>query len=184
MKNRKEAKRASDPLYIKPVEKRKIIKVRPFNMANFSGGSGYLVFSLIYQLFALIPATLIIWLVSLVRLPKDENGETDRKRAGKRFYAVSIPFSVILIVVASVFAFENNYGTFAEYWLEVIIISLVPTLGAFFILRRCHREIVNGGNTAVMIFISLAGIIGVVALVFFFCGLILDPIMTEMAGGY
>lgn len=30
-------------------EKKKILKVRPFNMANYSGGSGYLIFSIFFS---------------------------------------------------------------------------------------------------------------------------------------
>lgn len=51
-------------------EKSKILKIRPFNMADFSGGSGYLVFSLLYQAMAIFPAMVLIWAGSLIKLPK------------------------------------------------------------------------------------------------------------------
>ena len=101
-------------------DKSKILKIRPFNMANFSGGSGYLVFSLIYQAMAIIPAMIIIWFFSLIKLPKNETGEIEQAKAGKHFYYISVPVSVILIIIATVFAFVSNYGTFTEYWFEII----------------------------------------------------------------
>lgn len=149
-------------------EKRRILKVRPFNMANFSGGSGYLVFSLIYQAFAILPASLIIWFLTLVKLPKNEDGSKDLYKAGKRFYAVAIPFSIVLIIIATVLAFSFNYGTFLEYWFEVIFISLVPSLCTFFILRHFHKKVVLGESTLASILISLVLIIIVLVLAFAF----------------
>lgn len=129
-------------------EHRKILKVRPFNMANFSGGSGYLVFSLIYQFFAVLPAIAIIWIASLVKLPKDkESNVIDIKRAEKRYYAVSIPICTAIIIIGTVMAFVCNYGTFAEYWIEVLFIALVPGISLFFILRFFHSILVNKANS-------------------------------------
>lgn len=99
-------------------EKSKILKIRPFNMANFSGGSGYLVFSLLYQAMAIFPAMVLIWAGSLIKLPKNDDGETVKERAGKRFYCVSVPFTVVLIIFAAVLAFITNYGTFLNIGLK------------------------------------------------------------------
>lgn len=162
-------------------EKRRIIKVRPFNMANFSGGSGYLIFSLIYQAFAILPAALIIWAISLIKLPKNEDGETDVYRAGKRFYAVAIPFSVILIVIAAVLAVITNYGTFLEYWFEIFIITFAPTLCAFFIIRHFHLRVVSGAKVLPSILISLGLIVAALIALLLLCAFVIDPILTDIS---
>lgn len=65
-------------------EKRRILKVRPFNMANFSGGSGYLVFSLIYQAMAILPAMIIIWATSLISLKKNKKKKILIQKGSKK----------------------------------------------------------------------------------------------------
>ncbi len=161
-------------------EKGRILKVRPFNMANFSGGSGYLVFSLIYQAMAILPAMIIIWFFSLIRLPKNDTGEIEQAKAGKRFYYISVPISVILIIIATVFAFVSNYGTFLEYGFEVILIALVPTVSAFFIIRKCHQKVVGGSNAFKMILVSFIGVFAVLAVTFVLCMFMIDPILTGL----
>lgn len=163
-------------------EKNKILKVRPFNMANFSGGSGYLVFSVLYQAVAIFPAMVLIWFASLIKLPKNDAGEIDKERAGKRFYFISIPISVILIIIATVFAFTMNYGTFFEYWFEVILVVLVPTVSTFFILKICHRAVVGGIKAIKMILVSFAGVFAVIIATFIICAFLIDPILTSIIG--
>ena len=160
-------------------EKSKILKIRPFNMANFSGGSGYLVFSLLYQAMAIFPAMVLIWAGSLIKLPKNDDGETVKERAGKRFYCISVPFTVVLIIFAAVLAFITNYGTFFEYWFEVILIVLAPTLSAFFIIQRCHKEVIDGKNVFTMIFVSFISVFAVLAVTFLLCVFVIDPILTS-----
>lgn len=162
-------------------EKNKILKVRPFNMANFSGGSGYLVFSVLYQTAAILPGMVFIWLASLIKLSKNEAGETDEGKACKRFYFVSVPVSVVLILIAAVLAFSFNYGTFQEYWFEIILIVLAPSVSAFFILKKCHKEIINGRSTWKMILASFVGVISVLTATLFLCWLVIDPILTSLA---
>lgn len=92
-------------------EKRRILKIRPFNMANFSGGSGYLVFSIIYQAMAVLPAICL-----------------------------------------------------------------------YFIVRFCHKQIIerNMGIApmiALSVFLTAIALLGIMAI----CGLLIDPILTEIA---
>lgn len=148
-------------------------------MANFSGGSGYLVFSVIYQAAAILPAMILIWFASLIKLPKNVIDEIDEEKAGKRFYFVSVPVSVILIIIATVLAFVTNYGTFSEYWFEVILIALLPTISTFFILRKCHKEVINGKKTITMILISFISVIFVLVATMLLCGCVIDPIIES-----
>lgn len=164
-------------------EKRKILKVRPFNMANFSGGSGYLVFSLIYQAVAILPAMIIIWFSSLLKLPKHYGYEViDTDKAAQRYYAVSIPICVVLIVIGIALACYSNYGTFREYWIEILFVGITPTVCLFFIMRFCHKKIVADGKSVVsMVVLSLVLMVFVLLGVLLISGLILDPILTSIA---
>ncbi|MCM1115645.1 MAG: hypothetical protein NC397_09135 [Clostridium sp.] len=163
-------------------EKCKILKIRPFNMANFSGGSGYLVFSVIYQAAAILPAMAIIWLVSLLKLPKYHNSDViDTDKAAKRFYAISIPLSVILIIVGIILACSFNYGDFSQYWIEILFVGIAPTICLFFIMRFCHKKIVEEYcNTAPMILLSIGLTIAVLIVTLCISGLIIDPILTSL----
>lgn len=163
-------------------EKRKILKVRPFNMANFSGGSGYLVFSVIYQALAIFPAMVIIWLASLIKLPKDYSFDVvDTDKAAKRYYAVSIPMCIILIGIGIFLACDFNYGTFFEYGIEALFVGITPAVCMFFIMRSCHRKIVAGdSSTASMIALSVVLMVAVLLGVLFISALILDPILTSI----
>lgn len=167
----------------KDKEKRKILKVRPFNMANFSGGSGYLVFSVIYQAMAILPAMIIIWFTSLIKLPKLENSdEFDYDKAVKRYNIISIPLCIIIAIFGVIMACIGNYGTFEEYWIEIFIIGLVPAICLYFIVRFCHRQIIehNAGIApmiALSVFLTALALVGIMA----FCGALIDPILTEIA---
>lgn len=166
-------------------EKRKILKVRPFNMANFSGGSGYLVFSVIYQALAIFPAMVIIWLASLIKLPKHFGYDVvDTDKAAKRYYAVSIPMCIILIGIGIFLACYSNYGTFFEYGIEVLFVGITPALCMFFIMRSCHRKIVAGDSSMVsMIVLSVVLMVAVLLGTLLISALILDPILTSIFEG-
>ncbi len=164
-------------------EKRKILKVRPFNMANFSGGSGYLVFSIIYQAMAMLPAMIIIWLASLIKLPQlEDSNEIDSDRAVKRYNIISIPLCIIISIVGVIMAYTSNYGTFSEYWIEILIIGIVPAICLYFIVRFCHRQIIESNKgiapmIALSVFLTAMTLIGIML----FCGGFIDPILTEIA---
>lgn len=164
-------------------EKRKILRVRPFNMANFSGGSGYLVFSIIYQAMAMLPAMIIIWFASLIKLPKLENSdEFDCDKAVRRYNAVSIPLCIIIAIFGIIMACISNYGTFMEYWIEILFIGIVPAICLLFIIRYCHKQIIEH-NAGIAKMIALSVVYTMIALIgiLLICAGIIDPILTEIA---
>ncbi len=162
-------------------EKCRIIKVRPFNMANFSGGSGYLLFSLIYQAFALLPGVLIVWLLTLIKLPRDENGDIIVERAAKRFYSVTIPVTVLFIIASVVFAIYccEGYGDLSVYAVEIAFIGIAPTLCSFYVLRHFHSKVACGRiSVAEAVFASL-GIIILIIIGVLAISLVLNSILEE-----
>lgn len=164
-------------------EKRKILKIRPFNMANFSGGSGYLIFSIFYQAMAILPAMIIIWLASLIKLPKlEESGEINCEKAIRRYNRVAIPLCVIIAIIGVVMAIVGNYGTFWEYWIEILIVGLAPAICLYFIIRFCHRQIIErkiGAFPMIVISVFLTAV-ALVAITIFCAGL-LDPFLENLA---
>lgn len=167
----------------KEKEKQRILKVRPFNMANFSGGSGYLVFSIVYQALAILPAMVIIWLASLIKLPKlDESGEIDCKKAVKRYNIVAVPLCVIIAIIGLIFAYVGNYGTFGEYWIEIFLVGLAPAICLYFIVRFCHRRIIERkANVVPMIVLSVFLTVFALAVIYLLCICLIDPILSDFA---
>lgn len=167
-------------------EKKKILKVRPFNMANFSGGSGYLIFSLIYQL-ALLHAVLIVWLLSLVKLPKDDEGKLVESEARKRFRLVATPLFVVSTIVFLIVAVYCcwGYGSLLIYGFEILFVGAVPSVCTFFILKKLDSDVISGSLTAKgAILISLGAVVGVLVATFLISGLILEPIFNEIDLAY
>ncbi len=161
--------------------KKKILKVRPFNMANFSGGSGYLVFSLIYQFYALLPATVLVWLLTLVKLPKDENGNIISNKASKRFDAVTIPLTIVFIIGAVIFAAYScyGYGDLLVYSPLIIFIGIAPALCSFFILRHFHSKVARGEISTVKAILSSILIILIVIAGIYIISIFLNTILEQ-----
>lgn len=167
-------------------EKKKILKVRPFNMANFSGGSGYLIFSIFFQI-ALLPATLIVWLLSLVKLPKDDEGKLVESEARKRFRLVATPLFVVSTIVFLIVAVYCcwGYGSLLIYGFEILFAGAVPSVCTFFILKKLDSDVISGSLTAKgAILISLGAVVGVLVATFLISGLILEPIFNEIDLAY
>ncbi len=160
--------------------RKKILKVRPFNMANFSGGAGYLIFSIMYQL-ALLPAAFIIWFLTLIKLPKDADGNIIINKASKRFNMITIPFTVIFIIAMTAAAIYScyGYGSLLVFGIEIAFIGITPTLCSFFVLRHFHKEVVNGKmSISKAIFISLGLIISVLIGVLFI-SILMDSVLVK-----
>lgn len=167
-------------------EKKKILKVRPFNMANYSGGSGYLIFSIFFQI-ALLPATLIVWLLSLVKLPKDDEGKLVESEARKRFRLVATPLFVVSTIVFLIVAVYCcwGYGSLLIYGFEILFAGAVPSVCTFFILKKLDSDVISGSLTAKgAILISLGAVVGVLVATFLISGLILEPIFNEIDLAY
>ncbi len=167
-------------------EKKKILKVRPFNMANYSGGSGYLIFSVFFQI-ALLPATIIVWLLSLVKLPKDDEGKLVESEARKRFRLVATPLFVVSTIVFLIVAVYCcwGYGSLLIYGFEILFAGAVPSVCTFFILKKLDSDVISGSLTAKgAILISLGAVVGVLVATFLISGLILEPIFNEIDLAY
>jgi hypothetical protein len=64
-------------------KKKNILRLRPFNMANFSGGSGYMPLYAIYGFIITLPAVLLLWSGFALSMKK-EDGKLDYKILKRR----------------------------------------------------------------------------------------------------
>jgi len=105
-------------------EKKKILRVRPFNMANFSGGSSFVALFAMYGLFLSFPATLLLWIGMAVPL-KAEDGTLNYRILRRRLHLILLPICVVLFAVWFYFLTEippygpgstHSYNTIALVW--------------------------------------------------------------------
>jgi hypothetical protein len=91
------------------MKKGRILKIRPFNMANFSAGSGYLPVMYFLDLIALIPYYRIM--VNLTA-KKNEDGlrPCERTELFKRLFKNILPFMFLSAVAWTAFMLIENMG--------------------------------------------------------------------------
>lgn len=122
-------------------------KIRPFNMANFSGGSGYLVFVYVYiligtQLFNIfinIPLTLITTKIA------KSGGWVKAKTIKRGLNFVFIPTAVVLTIVLT-FVYMFGLGFIYEDTSIVSFIAYVFCAASPFII--IYLAIITAVNTA------------------------------------
>jgi len=113
-------------------EKEKLLRVRPFNMANFSAGSYYMpLFAWIGMIFSL-PATALLWL-GMARALKKEDGTLEYAILQRRLNRIVLPVCLALFVPGAIFlstAIMDLSDLF--YYLPAILWgAAVPTVGIY-----------------------------------------------------
>ena len=114
---------------------KKILRIRPFNMANFSGGSGYMMFGAWGAMIIAFPATLFLWAGFAASLKK-EDGKLNYQILKRRLNIIVLP--ICLIAFAICFYFISSFlspdiygGTLSEYWPTVLWCSAIPAIGVY-----------------------------------------------------
>ena len=110
--------------------KEKILRIRPYNMANFSGGSGYMPLFAIFGAIAFIPAALVLW-TGLAISMETENGTLDYQILKRRLNRILLPICIVLFVPWAIFLGTAVYGSIFAYGLAVLWCAAVPTLGIY-----------------------------------------------------
>jgi len=114
--------------------KKKILQLRPFNMANFSGGSGYLLLYAMMGWMFTLPATLLLWVGMALPL-KTENGTLDYKILRRRLLRIALPICLVMFAFFS-HALASNAsfysGNITDYFLANLWTASYYTLGIFF----------------------------------------------------
>jgi len=117
-------------------KKEKILRIRPYNMANFSGGSGYMPMFAMLAMIVAAPAGLFINL-GLAINAKKEDGTLDYQIVKTRLIRIILPLALVLFALC-LFAYVPNVldygGDLRAYWMEILWCAAVPTLGIYFVL--------------------------------------------------
>jgi len=116
--------------------KEKLLRVRPFNMANFSGGAGYMPYFAMLAFLAAFPAALILW-TGLATTMTTDDGLLDYPILKRRLKRVLLPICLILFIACSsllVLTLDpSTYGgRVQDYWLSMLWAAAVTTIGIFF----------------------------------------------------
>jgi hypothetical protein len=112
------------------MKKEKILRIRPFNMANFSGGSGYMPLFAIFGMIISIPATLFLWTGFALSLKKKE-GTLDYQILKRRLKRVLLPICLVLFVSWFIFLLTTIYGNTLFYVIATLWGAAIPTIGIY-----------------------------------------------------
>ena len=115
-------------------KKKKILRLRPFNMANFSGGSGYLLIYVIMGWVFTLPATVLLWAGMALPL-KTENGMLDYQILKRRLIRITLPICLVMFAFFAYNLASNSSfysGNITDYLLANIWTASYYTLGIFF----------------------------------------------------
>jgi len=112
----------------------KLLRLRPFNMANFSSGAGMLVFIGAFASMFVFPPVLLIW--AGFALPvRTEYGEINYPILVKRLNRVLLPICIVLFCVLLYNGIFDFISFQAGEVLSVIWTAAFPTLGLFLTAR-------------------------------------------------
>jgi len=157
------------------MKKKKILRIRPFNMANFSGGSGYLPIYAIFGFVFSFPITFFICL-GMAAIPYDAEGLLDTTAIRKKLVKIILPLCVLIFGFLFYSLADTNrlYGDFKAYGFLIAWISFILTFGIFFSLLLALKYIEKKGvRTRQRFFLCTLGylvlimIIGVIGMIVF-----------------
>jgi len=111
-------------------KKKQILRIRPFNMANFSGAGGYIPIFAIFGALLSFPATLLIW-IGLALSVENEDGEVNEAIIKRRLLRILPPIYLVALVIWYFIASDqiSIYGGS----LFVAMIALVIVVGINFV---------------------------------------------------
>jgi hypothetical protein len=113
-------------------KKEKLLRIRPFNMANFSGGSYYMPVVAFLGMVVSFPATLLLWL-GTARALKKEDGTLDYAILKRRLNRIVLPVCLALFVPLAVLL-ALTISDLSDIWIYGLAIlwgAAVPTVGMY-----------------------------------------------------
>ena len=129
--------------------KEKILRVRPFNMANFSGGSGYLLIYAMYGWVIALPATLLLWAGIAAGLSKEENGTLEYQMLKRKLSRVLLPICLVSFAICAVFSMVHvsSYGGgLLAYGPAVLWIAAFYTIGIYCAMLLSAKMLNTSGS--------------------------------------
>ena len=165
--------------------KEELLRIRPFNMANFSSGAGYMSFFALMGAIFVIPLTFFIW-CGLATSVRRTCGEMDyvvlKRRANRIFLPITIGLFIVglIISIPDIFSyFGSNHIPGLGQWLAAIWIAAFPTVGMYGVVRIV-AEILNINDSFTVNKLLLGVFIGGVPLAIF--GFLISALLTESGG--
>ena len=146
--------------------KEKILRIRPFNMANFSGGSGYMPMTAMLGAFTSLPATFLLW-TGMVLPMKTKDGKLDYEILKRRLNRFALPICIVMFVLFTWANVANIYGDIWAYMPASLWAAVFPTLGIYLSMILSAKRLVSGNNLtrgkfllSAMILMGLMAVIG------------------------
>jgi len=121
----------------------KLLRLRPFNMANFSSGAGHLMmFGMFFSWIIILPSMFFVWAGFALPM-KSENGEVDYQILIRRLDFILLPICVglfcLLFFGMTINAVSESDGSLLlAFW-----VAAFPTLGIFFAARASASALRN-----------------------------------------
>ena len=154
----------------------KIIRVRPYNMANFSGGSGYMPMMVLFGAFISLPATLVLWL-GLASPMQTDVGPMDYKILKRRLNRIALPICLVLFALLAWVCVINVYGNIWAFMPESIWGAAFPTLGIYFAMLLSAKVLVgNNLSKGKWLLIALAFMAAIAIVGFTIMVFVLEPL--------
>jgi len=146
--------------------KEKILRIRPFNMANFSSGAGFLASYSLISAFFVIPIMFAVWcgLASSLRKAK---GQIDHIVLIRRLDRIFLPICILACVLVfalfsqGMFSYFGRSGPEFNHIVTAVWISAFPTLGMYIAMRLAVAIIKETANLTISNLIAHAFIAGI-----------------------
>ena len=116
-------------------KKERILRIRPFNMANFSGGYGYMPVFALYAMIIAVPATLII-LAGCASSIKKGNGMLNYQILKRRLNYIMLPICLISFVMCFVIFVGSVLDYGGGLWVympSIVWAAAIPTIGLYMV---------------------------------------------------
>ncbi|MCL2048527.1 MAG: hypothetical protein FWG87_07345 [Defluviitaleaceae bacterium] len=117
-------------------KREQILRIRPFNMANFSSGS-YMMFWVSLNVVYSLPAALLLWSGLAVSL-KNEDGKLNYSILKERLDKIVLPICVIASILTAILCILSLSSFSALEVVFAIFASIIP-LGVYFSIYLSAR---------------------------------------------
>ena len=121
----------------------KVLRIRPFNMANFSGAGGYIPVYVMTGSIVSFPATLWLW-AGFAATIKDENGRLNFGVLGRRLKWVLLPICCVSIIpwIAIMISQLSYYGGNPASWVPAIAwAAFLHNIGVYIAIYRSAKKL-------------------------------------------
>jgi len=145
----------------------KILRLRPYNMANFSGGSYYMPLYALLEAFAFVPLLLFLCFFYGISVNADEEGKMDFPVLKRRLQRTLLPLCLVLSVIYVLILIQGFWETkdFLTYGVVTIWLALIFSVGLYFALYFSAQHLHNKGKLTLGRWFLRALIYGVLIIV-------------------